>query len=116
LFNTSLWLNASPGGGTLTPGGPAATVTVSLNSTASNLVVGTYNATVWFTNLNDGVGQGRQFTLSVISPPSITTQPTNQAVLEGATAAFTVAATGGLPLFYQWQDSGTNLTDGGNIS
>ena len=116
LVNTSLWLNASPGGGTLTPGGPATTVTVSLNSAASNLVVGTYSATVWFTNLNSGVGQSRQFSLSVISPPTITIQPTDQAVLEGATATFTVGVTGGLPLYYQWQDNGTNLTDGGNIS
>ena len=75
LVNTSVWLNASPGGGTLTPGGPAATVTVSLNTTASNLLVGTYSATVWFTNLNSGVGQSRQFTLAVISPPTITAQP-----------------------------------------
>src|SRR5208283_3115593 len=116
LANTSLWLNASSSGGTLTPGGSATTVTVSLNSAASNLVVGTYSATVWFTNLNSGVGQSRQFSLSVISPPAITTQPGDQAVLEGATAAFAVGATGGLPLYYQWQDNGTNLTDGGNIS
>ena len=115
LVNTSLWLNASPGGGALTPGGSAATVTVSLNSAASNLLVGTYSATVWFTNLNSGVGQGRQFSLSVISPPTITAQPADQAVLEGATATFTVGAAGGLPLNYQWQDNGTNLTDGGNI-
>jgi hypothetical protein len=27
-----------------------------------------------------------------------------------------VAATGGQPLYYQWQDNGTNLTDGGNVS
>ena len=116
LVNTSLWLNASPGGGTLMPGGPAANVAVSLNSAASNLVVGAYSATVWFTNLNSGVGQSRQFGLSVISPPTITTQPTNQAVLEGATATFTVGATGGLPLYYQWQDDGTNLTDSVNVS
>ena len=90
-------------------------MTASLNSAASNLVVGIYNATLWFTNLNDSVGQSRQFTLSVISPPVITTQPANQAVLEGAAATFTVAATGGLPLAYQWQDNGTNLTDSGNI-
>ncbi len=115
LVNTSLWLNASPGGGTLTPGGPATNVTVSLNLAASNLVVGTYGATVWFTNLNDNVGQSRQFSLSVISPPTITIQPTNQAVLDGAVATFTVGVTGGLPLYYQWQDNGTNLTDGGNI-
>jgi hypothetical protein len=71
---------------------------------------------VWFTNLSDSVVQGRQFSLSVITPPVITTQPTNQAVLQGGTAMFNVSATGGLPLFYQWKDNGTNLTDGGNIS
>ena len=116
LANTSVWLNASPSGGTLTPGGAATTATVSLNSAASNLVVGTYSATLWFTNLNSGVGQSRQFSLSVISPPMITNQPTDQAVLEGATATFSVGVAGGQPLSYQWQDNGTNLTDGGNIS
>ncbi len=116
LSNTSAWLNASPSNGMLTPGGPAVPVTVSLNSAASNLVVGTYSATLWFTNLNDGIGQSRQFNLSVISPPTITMQPTNQAVIEGTAASFTVSATGGLPLAYQWQDNGTNLTDGGDIS
>ncbi|MGD0350435.1 MAG: protease pro-enzyme activation domain-containing protein [Verrucomicrobiota bacterium] len=116
LVNTSLWLDASPAGGTLTPGGPADIVTVSLNSVASNLVVGTYSATLWFTNLNSGVGQGRQYSLSVISPPTITAQPADQAVLDGATATFTVEATGGMPMYYQWQANGTNLTDGGSIS
>ena len=52
----------------------------------------------------------------MLSPPSITQQPTNQAVLEGATATFSVQATGGLPLYYQWQYNSNNLTDGGNIS
>ena len=106
LANTSVWLNASSSGGTLTSGGPTATVTVSLNTAASNLLMGTYSATLWFTNLNSGVGQSRQFTLTVISPPTITTQPADQAVLEGAAAMFTVGATGGLPLYYQWQDNG----------
>ena len=116
LSNTSLWLNASAGSGSLTGGGPATNVTLSLNSIASNLLVGTYNATVWFTNLNDSVGQGRQFTLAVLSPPTITQQPTDQAVLDGAAATFTVGATGGLPLYYQWQYNSNNLTDGGNVS
>jgi subtilase family serine protease len=108
LANSSAWLTVSSAGGTLTPGGPAATVTVSLNTAANNLAVGTYNATVWFTNLNNNVEQGRQFSLVVISPPTITMQPNNQAVLEGATANFTVAAAGGLPLSYQWKGNGTN--------
>jgi subtilase family serine protease len=116
LSNTSAWLNASPSGGMLTPGGPATIVTVSLNNTASNLVLGTYNATLSFTNLHDNVGQTRQFTLNIVPPPTITSQPANQAVLEGAPAVFNVSATGGLPLGYQWQFDGTNLTDGGNIS
>ena len=103
LSNTSLWLNASISGGTLAAGGPATNVVVSLNSAASNLAVGTYSATIWFTNLNDNAGQSRLFSLAVISPPAITQQPTNQAVLDGATAIFTVEAAGGLPLFYQWQ-------------
>ncbi len=116
LANTSQWLEVSSISGTLPVGGPATSLTVSLNSAASNLVVGTYSATLWFTNVDDGVGQGRQFALNVISPPTIINQPTNQAVLEGATGTFTVSATGGMPLNYQWQFNGTNLTDGGNIS
>ena len=116
LSNTSLWLKVSASGGTLARGGPATNVMISLDSVASNLLVGTYSATVWFTNLNDQVGQGRQFTLAVLSPPAITQQPTNQAVLDGATATFTVGVTGGLPLYYQWQYKSNNLTDGGNIS
>src|ERR1019366_5169852 len=51
LGNTSLWLNATLTGGPLTPGDSAATVTVSLNSAASNLVFGTYSATLRFTTL-----------------------------------------------------------------
>jgi len=49
-----------------------------------------------------------QLTLSV--PPSITTQPTNQAVAAGATVSFQVAASGTQPLSYQWMFNGANLT------
>jgi hypothetical protein len=64
LINTSLWLNVSPDSGTLTSSGQT-TVTANLNSAAYNLAVGTYSANVWFTNLNNGVGQSRQFNLLV---------------------------------------------------
>ena len=50
---------------------------------------------------------------TVVSAPTIGTQPANQTVTEGNTATFTVAATGG-NLSYQWQqstDSGQNWTD-----
>src|SRR5439155_3381208 len=50
------------------------------------------------------------------SPPLIAMQPTNQTVAPGATVAFTVTALGNLPLSYQWQKNGTNLTDGGGVS
>ena len=116
LANTSLWLNVSSAGGSLAQGGPATIVTASLAPAAYNLTAGVYTASVGLTNLNDGVGQSRQFTLNVINPPAITAQPTNQAAYWGATATFTVGASGDLPLFYQWQANGINLTDGGNIS
>jgi len=68
VINTSLWLNVSPGSGTLTPGGAAATVLASLNANASNLTFGTYTANLWFTNLNSHYAQSRQFTLLVQAP------------------------------------------------
>src|ERR1039458_10803370 len=39
--------------------------------------------------------------------PSITTQPSNQAVSVGLTATFSVAASGTTPLTYQWQKGTT---------
>jgi hypothetical protein len=65
LASTSAWLHVSPASGTLAPGGPATTVNVTLDSAASNLLIVTYTGTVSFKNLNDGVGQDRQFTLLV---------------------------------------------------
>jgi hypothetical protein len=65
LSNTSFWLNASPAGGTLTPGGLAATVTVRLNPAANNLAAGVYTANVRLTNTTSGLTQTRQFTLQV---------------------------------------------------
>ena len=41
-------------------------------------------------------------TLTVNTPPSIGTQPTNLTVIPGQNATFTVAATGSQPLYYQW--------------
>ncbi len=68
LVNTSSWLTASAVGGNLTSGGPATNVTMSLNSTASNLVVGTYPATVVFSNATSHAVQYRPFTLTVLPP------------------------------------------------
>ncbi|MGA3163849.1 MAG: immunoglobulin domain-containing protein [Verrucomicrobiota bacterium] len=113
LANTSSWLNASPGGGTLATGGTT-NVTVSLSSNAYSLTSRIYTATVWFTNLNDGVVQSRQFTLAV-GLPTILSQPQGLAVCDGSPASFGVSVSG-TPLYFQWQKDGTNLTDGTNIS
>jgi len=69
LANTSAWLYVSSSNGTLSAGGPAATVTVSLLSTATNMATGNYTATLFFTNLLDNVVQTRQFSLQIQALP-----------------------------------------------
>jgi hypothetical protein len=49
-------------------------------------------------------------TVSSSGPPLITQQPSSQAVTVGETATFSVAATGTLPLSYQWQMGTTAIT------
>src|SRR5262249_37320912 len=46
--------------------------------------------------------------LSVLVPPAITSQPTNQTVAPGSDVSLQVTATGSAPLSYQWWFSGTN--------
>ena len=48
--------------------------------------------------------------LTVISPPSITTQPQSKTVAVGQPASFWVVATGTATLSYQWRFNGTNLS------
>jgi glucose/arabinose dehydrogenase len=50
-----------------------------------------------------GTTFSNEATLTVTAPPSITTQPSNQTVLQGQSATFQVAATGGPTPSYQWQ-------------
>lgn len=44
------------------------------------------------------------------SAPIITTQPANQTVASGATATFSVSASGSSPLAYQWSENGANIS------
>jgi hypothetical protein len=67
LINTSAWLNASSSGGTLAVGA-GNSVTISLNSIASNLAAGTYSSSLWFSNVTSGVGHSRFFTLTLSDP------------------------------------------------
>jgi uncharacterized repeat protein (TIGR03803 family) len=116
LANAAPWLDASVRSGTLSPGAPATTVTLSLNSVAYSLGSGVYPANVWFTNLNDGAAQSRMFTLAVYTVPVIITEPASQIVPEGATATFTVTVASDGPLFYQWTRHGVVLVDDGRIN
>jgi uncharacterized repeat protein (TIGR03803 family) len=120
IVNTSLWLNASPSGGTLLAGGQATNLVLSLNAAASNLVAGGYSTTLLFSNLNDLTVQSRQFTLAIVTPPVITSQPVDQSVFLGATALFKVGTATNALLNFQWRRDGgtgpTNLSDSANIS
>ncbi len=44
------------------------------------------------------------------TPPSIVTQPSSQTVIAGTSASFSVAATGTVPLQYQWLFNGANVS------
>ena len=50
-----------------------------------------------------------------VEKPAITTQPVSQSVVTGSTATFTVTATGGAPLAYQWKKNGADIS-GANAS
>jgi subtilase family serine protease len=64
LINTSTWLNISSSSGTLAAGAQA-NLTVSLTAAANSLAVGTYAATLWFSNATTQVAQPRIFTMQV---------------------------------------------------
>ena len=49
-------------------------------------------------------------------PPAIVAQPTNQTVVMGQTAEFSVTATGTQPLSYQWTFDTTNIAGGTNAT
>ena len=50
----------------------------------------------------------------LLAPPVITSEPLSEQLFTGATAVFTVNATGG-GLSYQWQSNGVPMADSGNI-
>lgn len=70
---------------------------------------GSYTVTV--SNLVNIVATSSTATLTVLTPPSITTQPTNQTVTAGSSASFNVTAAGSATLRYQWRFNGTNLAN-----
>jgi len=57
-----------------------------------------------------------KFVKTTTAPPTIDQQPSAQSACPGATAAFTVTATGEGTLSYQWQKDGVDLANGGHYS
>jgi alpha-tubulin suppressor-like RCC1 family protein len=84
----------------------ATTTTYSIASTTA-ASAGNYAlvATNWLGSTTSTVAA-----LTVISPVSITTQPTAQTVIVGNTATFSVVATGSAPLTYQWSKDGVAIS------
>jgi len=106
---TTPWLSVPPNGGTLAPGQGGGTVVASVNATADNLLPGTYEGTIWFSNLTQGTAQSRAVSLAIIKPPLVLTQPSSLTVIGGTVAIFSAEAAGGLPLNCQWQLNGANV-------
>jgi uncharacterized delta-60 repeat protein len=61
------------------------------------------------------VGSYHSLALQVVLP-TISVHPTNQVVCAGTSVTLSVAATGTMPLSYQWRKGSADLTEGGNIS
>jgi hypothetical protein len=53
--------------------------------------------------------------LTVLVPPTISTQPMSQTNNQGASAVFAVTASGTAPLSYQWRHAGTNVATGSRL-
>jgi uncharacterized repeat protein (TIGR02543 family) len=53
---------------------------------------------------------GVNFSSSTVLPPTITAQPQSQTVNQGASATFSVTATGTQPMGYQWRFNGNNIS------
>jgi len=49
-------------------------------------------------------------------PPDILQQPSDEEIVAGGTASFTVLASGSEPLSYQWQKNEANLSEGGRFA
>jgi hypothetical protein len=79
-------------------------------------VTTTTTVTMYGASISGGYGGSTGTTVLTITvnpaavAPSITTQPGNQTVIAGQTAAFSVSATGTAPLSYQWRKNGANIT------
>lgn len=92
------------------PGATQSTYTIApvSQSSAANYSVRVSNA--------GGTVASSNATLTVITPPTITTQPLSQTVAQGQDVTFLVAASGTGPFHYQWSFNSAPLPDATNAS
>ncbi|HEX4645466.1 MAG TPA: immunoglobulin domain-containing protein, partial [Verrucomicrobiae bacterium] len=63
-----------------------------------------------------GIAFSAPASLTVLAPPAITRQPSNQSAVWGGAAVFNVTATGDAPLNYQWTFNGAIISDATNAT
>ena len=86
-------------------GATASTYTTPATSSADNGAV--YRVTV---SNDHGTVTSSNATLTVITAPTVSTQPSSQTVTAGQTASFAVIASGTAPFTYQWRKNGSNIS------
>jgi hypothetical protein len=91
----------------------ATSATLTINPAAVGDAATNYNCVV--TN-GCGSATSNDAALTVNSPPSITADPAATSACVGASASFSVTASGTGPLSYQWRRGASNLVNGGSIS
>jgi len=75
--------------------------------------VGTYAVTI---SNEAGSITSSNAILTALSPPAITSSPSNQTVVAGTTVTFSAGATGTAPLTFQWLFDGANISGATNTS
>jgi hypothetical protein len=105
---TQSWVTLSSSGGTLAAGANA-TVTVSINSGANSLGVGTYRDTVTLTNTTNGSGNTtRSVTLRVTAaPPPVLSVTAPPATATSSPLVMTGTASGGTVVEVAWTNAAT---------
>lgn len=101
----------SPAGTTATPAVGGAPFSISRTIAAGNITQ--YGFKIYGPHAAPGSVEAT-YAISLIvdnADPSVTSEPGNQRVGIGDTASFSVVATGGSPLSYQWQRYSTNLVN-----
>lgn len=93
-------------------------ITGTKSETLNISAVGVTDIGVYTVVISNAYGSvtGRPATLSVLlQPPQLLTEAEDQTVMSGSPVAFSVTATGSLPLGYQWQRNGVDVVDDGRI-